>query len=170
MEHPKFSNFHITVNLNSGDPEYLDGLREAVEHMKDFEYLGWWLKQYDGTGQVDFDDNTWELVDDVRLRCGLESEGEQNKGIHAHILVEIRHYTMVQINKTGLLDVIKKFVHWRLNPNVHIRFIPGKGEDKEYILHYITKERPTCPRTRAQIGLVRAMERADIHQEDDGLQ
>lgn len=136
----KYSNFHVTVNLNKDDEAHLPLMREAVENMVDDEWLWVWLKQFDGGSQVDFDENTCTLVENVRLRAAFEHEGKTNRGLHVHIVIEIAHCTMVQISKKGLCDLFRHFC--RCNPNVHCRFLKGSGEDKDFILHYITKEVP----------------------------
>lgn len=136
----KWSNFHITVNFNVDSEEHVGRLRRAVEEMSEPDYLWRWLKRYDGTGQVDFDEETRDLVDSVRIRCALEHGGQQNHGLHAHLLLEVGHSTLVQVNKRGLEDLMRHFVG--LTPNVHIRFMRGDANDRDYILHYITKEVP----------------------------
>lgn len=136
----KWSNFHVTVNFNKSDLGHMDDMKEAVQEMAEEPYLGWWLKQYDGSGQVDFDDDTWPLVETVRIRAAFEHEGKQNHGLHLHILIEVGHTTMVQVSKDGIVRLFRKLV--KLEPNVHCRFVKGSGEDKEFILHYLTKEVP----------------------------
>lgn len=157
----KWSNFHVTVNFNRSDLGHMDKMKEAVEEMGDDPFLGWWLKQYDGTGQVDFTDATWPLVETVRIRAAFENEGKQNHGLHLHILIEIGHTTMVQVSKDGIVRLFRQLVG--LDPNVHCRFVKGSGEDKEFILHYLTKE---VPRTGAQDPSNRRL-RAAFHQDSD---
>jgi predicted SnoaL-like aldol condensation-catalyzing enzyme len=91
--------------------------------------------------QVAFAPQTQSLVQNVRLRAAFEHEGKRNKGLHVHILIEVTHTTMVQISKEGLVQIFRQFVH--KEPNVHCRFLRGNGEDKDFILHYITKEVPS---------------------------
>jgi len=116
-------------------------MREAVDQMVEEPYLWWWLRQYDGTSQVAFDDDSMQLVESVRLRAAFEHGGKRNHGLHVHIVIEVAHRTMVQIDKRGLCDIFRKFVG--MNPNCDVRFIKGVGEDKDFILHYITKEVPS---------------------------
>lgn len=136
----KWSNFHITVNFNRSDMEHMDKMREAVEEMADSPYLWWWLKQFTGNEQASFTPETFHLVETVRIRAAFEREGQQNHGLHLHILVEIGHTTLVQVSKEGIVRLMQLFV--KLAPNVHCRFVKGQGEDKEFILHYLTKEVP----------------------------
>ncbi len=135
----KYSNFHVTVNYNIDSEDHIGEMRTAIEEMVDSPYLWWWLKQFDGTHQLQFEGAQRNLVDRVRLRAAFEHGGRQNHGLHVHILVEVAHSTMVQLSKDGIIAVFEHFVPGR-RPNVHCRFVPGKGEDKDFILHYITKE------------------------------
>lgn len=140
----KWSNFHVTINFNKPDSSLLSVMAEAVEMMVTPEYLWKWLKRYDGEKQVDFDTFTAKYeVKRVRIRASFEHGGTRNKGLHVHLLIEIEHTTMVQISKDGIVQVMKDLVGH--TPNVHCRFVPGQGEDKNFLLHYITKEVPTEP-------------------------
>ncbi len=135
----KYSNFHITVNYNVDSEAHIGAMRTAVEEMVEAPYLWWWLRQYNGHSQQAFAVDNQNLVDRVRLRAAFEHGGKQNHGLHVHILVEIAHTTMVQIGKQGVIAVFEQFVP-NMTPNVHSRFVKGEGEDKDFILHYITKE------------------------------
>lgn len=139
----KYSNFHITVNFNVDREEHIAQMRTAVEEMVEAPFLWQWLKQYNGHAQVDFNDDTYHLVDRVRLRAAFEHGGQQNRGLHVHILVEVAHTTMVQVRKDGIEGIFRHFVPG-MNPNVHSRFVRGQGEDKDFILHYISKEVRRC--------------------------
>lgn len=116
-------------------------MRQAVEEMVESPALWQWMKQYSGGAQIDFDEDTSRLVESVRLRAAFERDGKQNHGLHVHILIEVAHTTMVQISKFGICELFRRVTG--LNPNVHCRFVKGEGEDKDYILHYITKEVPS---------------------------
>ena len=130
----------MNFNKVDTDGKLIRKIREAVEAMATEEWLWVWLKQYDHDEQIDFDEETSHLVHRVRLRAAFENEGKANKGLHVHILIEIAHVTLVQLSKQGIVQVFSHFV--RLNPNVHCRFVKGEGEDKDFILHYLTKEVP----------------------------
>lgn len=138
----KFSNWHLTVNFNVDSEDHIGQMREAVEEMVEDPWLWRWLKQYNHGQQVDFREATKPLVDRVRVRAAFEHGGAQNHGLHVHLVVEVAHDTLVQVNKLGLVQLFEHFVH--LNPNIHIRFMPGRGEDKDFILHYISKEVSYC--------------------------
>ena len=134
----KYSNFHITVNFNVDSEAHIGEMREAVEEMVHHPYLWMWLKQFDGTERVDFNALNKFDVERVRVRAAFEHGGNQNKGLHVHILVEVAHRTMVQVDKYGIDKIFEQFVH--MKPNTHVRFLRGSGEDKDFILQYITKE------------------------------
>lgn len=154
----KYSNFHITVNFNKREHALVPSMRIATEAMVEGDYLWTWLKRYDGHQQVDFVGGDKLLVERVRLRAAFEERGEHNKGVHVHILVEVAHRTMVQVSKQGVELVFREFVGH--TPNVHCRFIRGSGDDKDFILHYITKEVPRHPAKGANQRLMRAMQQS----------
>jgi predicted SnoaL-like aldol condensation-catalyzing enzyme len=136
----KWSNFHVTVNLNVDDEAHIHAMRAAVEEMAEIPTLWRWLKQFNGEEQVDFTSQTSALVEHVRLRAAFEHGGKTNKGLHVHILIEVTHTTMVQVSKDGVAAIFRQAC--KMQPNVHCRFLRGTGEDKDVILKYITKEVP----------------------------
>ena len=142
----KWSNFHITVQTNTTSGSAAEGvivrrLRRAVEEMVNNDNLWEWLKWYNEGRQKDFTADEKFLVERIRLRCAIEGGGATNHGLHAHIVMEVMHKTMVQINKFGIQDVFQRILGFQ--PNVHVRFLKGDSGDKNYILKYITKEVPT---------------------------
>lgn len=165
----KYSNFHITVNTNRTDANLVPLLREAVDSMVEGDTLWTWLRQYDGQRQIAFDEETQPLVQRVRIRAALESGGAQNHGQHVHLLLEVTHTTLVQVDKAALVRHFLQCVG--CNCNIHVRFLRGAGDDKDFILHYITKEgvptRRTADTRNAQ--LARAMrdgeELADVDED-----
>lgn len=140
MDAVKWSNFHITVQTNSTNEDVIDALRDGCHTMTDGDNLWRWLKQYNGEQQVDFTDVTQGLVERVRLRVAFEHGGTRNPGVHAHIIVEVAHRTMVQVNVAGIRDIFRKAVGAECH--VWCRFLRGEGEDKDFCLRYITKEVP----------------------------
>ncbi len=157
----KYSNFHVTVNWNSTDAARVHLIRAAVEALAEPRYLWTWLKQYDATQQVDFVGGEKLHVSHVRIRAAIEREGEHNHGVHVHFLIEVTHTTMVQISKRGLCDVVREFVG--SCPTCHVRFVKGSGEDKDFILHYITKEVPRyVPKSKLNNQLRHAMSGGEV--------
>ena len=141
MKSTKWSNFHVTVNFNKDDESHMPQFRHAIDQMVESPYLWWWLKRWDGASEVNFTTEDASDVESVRIRAAFEHEGEKNKGLHAHLVIEVAHCTMVRISKYGICEIMRHFV--RMNPNCFIRFLEGSGEDKDFILQYITKEVPT---------------------------
>lgn len=137
----KWSNFHVTVNFNKQGDALLTDMRNAVDALPTAPYLWMWLQHFTGSRQEDFTSEDSNDIDRVRIRAAFENKGAKNKGLHVHMLIEIAHTTMVQVSKTGIARAMRELVN--ANPNVHCRFVPGTGEDKNYLLHYITKEVPT---------------------------
>jgi hypothetical protein len=141
MQATKWSNFHVTCNFNKDDETHMPEFREAVDQMVESPYLWWWLKLFDNGAQENFDEDNAQLIEFVRVRASFEHDGKVNHGLHVHLLVEVGHSTMVQISKYGMCELFRHFV--KLNPNCHIRFMEGYGEDKDFILRYLEKEVPT---------------------------
>lgn len=137
----KYSNFHVTVNFNVDSEAHLPLMRDAVEAMVEQRWMWTWLKQFDGTSQLEFTRDTMPMVERVRLRAAFEHNGKQNHGLHVHILIEVAHTTMVQISKFGICELFRHFC--AMNPNVNCRFLRGSGEDKDFILEYMLKEVPS---------------------------
>ena len=136
----KWSNFHVTINFNTADESIMPSFRNAIEQMVESDNLWRWLKYYRDGRKQEFAGNE-HLVDTVRLRAAFENRGAVNKGIHAHILIEIGHTASVQIDKDGLVAFFRPRVG--RNPNIFVRFLRGDTNDKNFILHYITKEVPS---------------------------
>ncbi len=164
----KWSNFHVTVNANA--PEDAMGtvrdLRRGVENMVLAKYMWEWLKRFDGSQRVDMTSEYKFLVQRVRIRAALEQGGQTNKSVHVHMVIEVAHRTMVQIDKYGVQDIFQRTLGWV--PNVDVRFIQGRGEDKSYILKYITKEVPrTRPESQLNDQLRYAFAKGDVIEADN---
>lgn len=154
----KWSNFHATgekknifcvlalkifffpVNFNKDNDALIHKFREAVDALVTPDYLFTWLKHFNGRWQEEFEADTMLDVYSVRIRAAFEHEGKRNHGLHCHLLIEVGHSTSVQIAQKGFCDVFRAIVGE--NPNCKIRFVKGVGEDKDFILHYLTKEVP----------------------------
>lgn len=137
----KWSNFHVTVNFNVVGDALMRPMRAAIERMVEGDNLWLWLRHYNGHSQEEFSAQESMLVDRVRVRAAFEDGGKNNKALHAHLVIEVAHETMVQINKFELVQYFEAAVGAK--PNIHCRFVRGEGEDKDFILRYITKEVPS---------------------------
>lgn len=150
----KWSNFHITINPNmpGRGREAVHALRDFCREMVTGDNLFEWLRQYRDGERREFDAADRSLVLRVRARVSIEWRGTQNRNVHAHVLVEIEHQTMVQCDWHALTRLARE---WGLDSvNIQGRFVPGRGEDKSFILQYIHKEVPRHPRTRDRRGLL----------------
>ena len=139
----KWSNFHVTISPNSevaGNEQMTRYLREATEEMAQSDWLWRWLKVYKNGRRTDFEGAEKMDVETVRIRCALEEGGTQNQSVHAHLVIEIGHRTMVQVDMRGLQEVFGAYT--RSNVNVKVQFIKGSGENLDYILKYLVKEVP----------------------------
>lgn len=139
----KWSNFHVTVQFNKNDESIVPRIREAVDALPTPEYLWRWLKHYDPDEkrQQNFTDDDKYLVLGVRLRAAIEHGGKQNRGVHVHVVIEIEHDTLVQMEKAGLQNIFEEIVG--LTCSINCRFIRGDGEDKDFVLKYLSKEVPS---------------------------
>ena len=160
MTSTKWSNFHVTVNLNLSGAEsagtgiaaaFAESIEEAINDNP------WqWLMRFEGS-QRPFEEEEKPLVESIRARVGMEQEADgTNRSIHAHILLEVQHRTRVQINHRGLKDFIDRDLG--VSSNVSVRFLAGDSSDKNFILHYISKSlRQPHATSAANRRLARAM-------------
>jgi hypothetical protein len=140
----KWSNFHITVNPNApaSSTNMVQDLRYTAEQMVTSEYLWTWLRQYVNGSRIPFSPGEKHKVETVRQRCAIEqSDSGSNQSHHLHIVLEIGHRTMVQIDINELKTLFQTFTGYY--PNIKVDFIKGSGENLQYILKYITKEVPS---------------------------
>lgn len=157
----KWSNFHVTVNTNKlNTPGLLNRFRLAVDAMVSEDWMFHWLKRYTNGAQEDFTDANRDEVRLVRIRAAFEEGGQQNRGLHVHMVIEVTHTSSVQIFGRGVGDVFRSVTGERVNTKC--RFIAGNGEDKDFILRYITKEVPTYrPQNPQNAALAHAFENAE---------
>ena len=147
----KWSNFHITVNLNASNRDRITTIQDivsATNALASSDWLWRWIKEYKNGARRDFTGADKMLVETVRIRAGIEQEGENNRSVHAHLVVEIGHRTAVQVDYAGIKNCFREFTH--REPNVRVDFIRGSGENLAYILKYITKEVPRNANKRWQ--------------------
>jgi hypothetical protein len=140
----KWSNFYITVNPNASanHPTMVQDLRYAADQMVQSDYLWTWLRQYVDRARIPFSPAERIKVETVRMRCAIEqSDSGSNQSHHLHIVLEIGHRTMVQIDIAMLKELFQTFTG--VYPNIKVDFIKGSGENMQYILKYITKEVPS---------------------------
>jgi hypothetical protein len=143
----KWSNFHITVmwNLNimeTGEQgAFVRSLVPVMEHIFHKNNAHNWLHYFNKGERRPFsEDEVDRLVETVRGRIAVENQGEHNRSVHIHVLLEIGHTTSLQINYAAMKKQVEGFTYRKCR--LTGRFVPGEGEDKSFILQYITKEIP----------------------------
>lgn len=155
-----YSNWHITINANQPNKSARVVARELTEAinalLRDNVYD--WLRYFDAdtNTQRPLDGNERAEVMRVRAQAALERGGDNNRSVHAHILLEVQHTTMLHVDYRVIRDIISAYTGNSVN--VSTRFAPGDGEDKNFLLHYISKEvaRETDPLKRGNRGIKRA--------------
>lgn len=139
----KWSNFSITVNLNKSpdctSPEMIQQFAEWCEDMVSSDYLFLWLLQYDPEtrSRHQFDDEEKPRVKRIRQQVALEAEGQTNKSLHAHWLLEIAHTTLVQLDYHTLQNLCN--TRFGIGSNVKGRFVPGDPSGKQFLIEYLWK-------------------------------
>lgn len=162
--HEHWSNFHVTINTNTHSNEgspigVAHDLAEAVHQMINDPLLVWqWLYRYNPNTRrrAPFAVDDRFLVTGIRARVALErGENKHNTSIHAHVLLEVRHQTFVQIHYQGMKDYLEA----ALGHGVHVycRFLKGSGDDAGFILNYILKQTPARLASRANRRVYGAM-------------
>ena len=139
----KYSNFFVTVNLNEAgiSKTRVKDLADFCEMIMYSPHWQRWIQRATGKGSklVRFTPAEYRDIKNIRARVGLEANGDTNKSLHAHIVVEITHDTMVRLNTEGLRQLCNEYLG--SGANVHSRFIKGDGQGLEHILRYASK---TC--------------------------
>ena len=150
----RWSNFHITVNLNIPNNDATRTaaaltLTPAFREISRRNTLWQWLRYFNGQEQVAFaagrnlGPNARRSIQRLRFRIALEAGGEENASLHAHIILEIMHRSRVQINGAALrqafVAVLPDYMH---GLNINCRFVRGdpQTEDREYLLRYLLKD------------------------------
>lgn len=163
-----YSNWHIVVNTNGGNEAIQVGrLRSAVQEMALPDELWKWLVYFDYGSKTKrpFTADEKLLVERVRVRAAFEREGAGRRGLHLHMLLEVTHRTMVQIEAVPFRQLFSRYTG--RNPNVKIRFLRGDSSNKDFILHYITKEVPGPGRGDADLQrMTAAMRSGDVIEAD----
>jgi hypothetical protein len=147
-DHPLWSNWHITVNTNQHertDAERAANARvlaDAVDDATTMQNLLFnWLMYYSpARAKERLTEEQQGAVVRIRNRVSLE-EGPNaaNRSVHCHWLIEVMHYTRIQVDMHALRDVLVDLTGFN-GLNIRIRFVKGDGEDREYLLRYLQKD------------------------------
>ena len=131
-----WSNWHVTINFNTKGNhfsvnEYEEGLNVVLG-----EFHWKWLQIFINGTRRDFKRQERDLVNTIRARIGFE-RGPNNGFLHAHVLLEVGHYTMLQIDGKAIQRLVD--TQLGVKSNVQFRWLKGDSSNKDYILRYITK-------------------------------
>lgn len=159
-----YSNFLITVNTNkridaNNDNAFDDFLTRFENALASaFELDGLVDKRILELGTYDRGSRTWEVDEDqmenwrdlihrdadgnpfITVEIGTE-ESPNNKGIHAHVLMEVQHYTQVRVNRDALNEYLLATGEIPEVKNNYISISLVRGGMKT-ILKYIRKNQP----------------------------
>lgn len=112
---------------------FADAINQVIKDRK------WeWLREMHGGYRSEFADADKYKIKRIRARVALETGTPTNPSIHAHILLEIEHTTMVQIDYRAITKAFKEETGFR-GANIHVDFLKG-DDDKAFTLKYIMKE------------------------------
>lgn len=174
----KWSNFHVTMGFHASDDNasWIDKgtltrmATRAIQEVFSRQGALEWLKYYGDRRQQPMTPEMFDNdVDAMRTRAAFESEGTRNRSLHAHILVEVAHFSSVQIGAVDLKHAMETAMGHGIKISQKCRFVPGTGEDKAFVLDYLFKEVPRVgPETsRENRALAEAFERGtDVYIDD----
>lgn len=131
-----WSNWHITINFNK--PGGRDEIREFKECLDSIlGDLHWqWLMRFDNGNRRPFTPLEHDLVNTIKATIGFE-RGPANGFLHAHVILEVGHWTMLQLDGKEIQRMVD--VNCGVSSNVQFRFLPGDSNSVAYIHKYITK-------------------------------
>lgn len=138
QEREKWSNFHITVNLNEAGYSRAQVLRlgDFVSRICARDDRFKWIQFRVGKKTRRLTPDEQRKITSIRARVAVE-KGTRNHSLHAHILMEIGHRTCIGIDYQALKGLVRRYLGG--SSNLHVRFIMAQGESLETILHYISK-------------------------------
>jgi len=135
------SNFYITINSNKS-VVLVDKLTPEEEaYFKKFDTA--WRSYFDQSPDVWLKllitgDNTKNSIKSIDSLAHTELQLSRQSMIHAHMLIEINHYTKVHLD----IDKLRAYMESAMGHNIHVdNRMPGSGrEDLDHIKAYILKE------------------------------
>jgi len=135
------SNFYITINSNK-HVVLVDQLTPEEEaYFQRFDAA--WKRYFDQSPDVWLKflmpgDNTENSIKSIDSLAPAELQSSRRSMIHAHMLIEIKHYTKVHLD----IDKLRAYMESAMGHHIHVdNKIPGSGkEDLDCIKAYIQKE------------------------------
>lgn len=150
-----YSMWHVTVNSNckGNDSACIDSVSEALKAAMIYTFKDRANESFriDRPGD-NFDSST---IDKIKISQAAE-KGEDPKGggIHVHAMVEVKHHTILQINRGRANELIRAALKdnpYILNPYVNIAWVPVS---KKALEDYIGKNPLTRAGSSFQQGLL----------------
>jgi len=133
------TNFYITINSNKRVVLVDQLTLEEEAYFQRFDAA--WKRYFDQSPDVWLKflmpgDNTDNSIKSIDSLARAELQSSRRLMIHAHMLIEIKHYTKVHLN----VDKLRAYMESAMGHHIHVdNKIPGK-EDLDRIKAYIQKE------------------------------
>jgi len=135
------SNFYITINSNKRVVLVNQLTPEEEAYFQQFDTT--WRRYFNQSPDVWLKflmpgDNTKNSVKSIHSLACAELQLSRWSMIHAHMLIEIKHYTKVHLD----VDKLRAYMESAMGHHIHVdNKIPGSGkEDLNHIKAYILKE------------------------------
>jgi len=135
------SNFYITINSNKRVVLVDQLTPEDEAYFQQFDAA--WKRYFNQSPDVWLKflmpgDNTKNSVKSIDSLAHAELQSSRQSMIHAHMLIEIKHYTKVHLD----VDKLRAYMESAMGHHIHVNNkIPGCGrEDLDHIKAYIQKE------------------------------
>jgi len=135
------SNFYVTINSNKR-VILVDSLKPEEEaYFKKFDaaWKGYFDKSPDDWLKfLVAGNNTENSIKSVDILGSAELQSSQRAMIHAHLLIEIKHFSKIHLD----VDKLRSYMVSTMGHHIHIdNKVPGnRKEDLDRIKAYITKE------------------------------
>jgi len=135
------SNFYITINSNKRVVLVDQLTPEEEAYFQQFDAA--WKRYSDQSPDVWLKflmpgDNTKNSIKSIDSLARAELQLSRRSMIHAHMLIEIKHYTKIHLD----IDKLRAYMELAMGHHIHVdNKIPGSGrEDLDHIKAYIQKE------------------------------
>jgi len=135
------SNFYITINSNKRIVLVDKLTPKEEEYFQQFDAA--WKRYFDQNLDVWLKflmpgDNTKNSIKSIDSLARSELQLSRRLMIHAHMLIEIKHYTKIHLD----VDKLRAYMESVMGHHIHVdNKIPGSGkEDLDCIKAYIQKE------------------------------
>jgi len=137
----RVSNFYITINSNK--PVVLVNQLTPEEEAYFSCFNTTWKSYFDQSADVWLKflvpgDNSKNSIKSIDSLAQVKLQSSKRLMIHAHMLIEIKHYTKIHLDT----DKLRAYMEATMGHHIHVdNKIPGSGkEDLDHIRAYILKE------------------------------